>query len=92
MTTSAVASSIAGALDAWSDVTVAATFTTSDPIDCTEVVIDPEPLTESCYLQLIDAAIRRLVAYRDAFIAAEEADTGVLPPTPLPVPWYGWGR
>lgn len=86
MTTSAVTPSIAPALDAWSDVTVAATFKTCDAIGLTEVAIDPEPVSESCYLQILDAAIRRLIAYRDAYCAAEAEDAA---PIRLPMPWHG---
>ena len=79
-------------LDPWHDVTVHVTFKTVDPHGLTEVVIDPEPRGDGLLLQLVDAAIARLVVYRNAFIDAEDGDTGSLPPTPLPEPWYGWGR
>ncbi len=68
------------------DVTVTATFHPTDPIGATEVVITPEPATHARVLDLLDAAIVRLLAYRDGYKTASDKDT-----TPLfPAPWYGW--
>jgi len=79
-------------LDPWRDVTMHVTFRTIDPINVTEIVVDPDPGGDGCLLQVIDAAITRLQACREAFMQAEEDDTGSLPPTALPVPWYAWCR
>lgn len=89
MTTLAVATPSIGVLDAWRDVTVSVTFKTSDPTALTEVVVDPDPVDNGCFLQALDAAITRLIVYRAAFIDAEAEDAA---PTPLPMPWYAWGR
>ncbi len=89
MTTLAAAIPSIGVLDAWHDVTVHVTFKTSDPTTLTDVVIEPDPEDNGCLLQLLDAAITRLIVYRDAFIDAEAEDAA---PTPLPMPWYAWGR
>jgi len=68
------------------DVTVTATFHPTDPIGATEVVITPEPASHARVLDLLDAAIVRLLAYRDGYKTASDKDT-----TPLfPAPWYGW--
>ncbi len=92
MTTRIAATSSVSVLDPWRDVTVHVTFRTIDPINVTEIVVDPDPSSDGCLLQLIDAAITRLQAYREAFMRAEEDDTGSLPPPALPVPWHAWGR
>jgi hypothetical protein len=47
------------------DVTVSATFTPTDPVGSTEVLIMPEPATIGAVLELLDAAIVRLRAYRN---------------------------
>jgi len=80
------------ALNPWQDVQLQITFKTVDPVDLTEVTLDPDPVDDGCLLQILDAAIRRLTAYRDAFMDAEENDVGSQPPGALPVPWYAWGR
>jgi hypothetical protein len=67
------------------DVTVSATFTPTDPVGSTEVLITPEPATTSGVLELLDAAIVRLLAYRDGYRAASEKDAGPA----FPAPWYG---
>jgi len=79
-------------LDPWCDVTVHVTFKTIDPITSTEIVVDPYPADDDCLLHLLDAAITRLQAYREALIEAEEEDRGPLPAPTLPVPWHAWGR
>jgi len=78
-------------LDPWRDITVHVTFKTIDPITSTEIVVDPYP-DDDCLLHLLDAAITRLQAYREALIEAEEEDRGPLPTPTLPVPWHAWGR
>ncbi len=92
MTTHIAATPSVSHLDPWRDVTVQVTFKTVDPITMTEIVVDPDPSSDGCLLQLIDAAITRLRAYREAFTRAEKDDAGSRPPTALPVPWYAWGR
>jgi hypothetical protein len=67
-------------------VTVAATFSPSDPIGSTAVVITPEPAATSGMLELLDSAIVRLLAYRDGYKAASEKDG----PPLLPARWYVW--
>ncbi len=89
MTTHTAVALSVSALDAWDDVTVHVTFQTSAPLTQTEVVVAPDPVDDACLLQLIDAAISRLIAYRLAYRAAEAEDAA---PTPLPMPWYAWGR
>lgn len=79
-------------LDPWRDMTVQVTFRTVDPIHSTEVVIDPYPTDDGCLLQLLDATITRLRAYREALLEAEEEDREPLPASARPVPWYAWGR
>ena len=66
------------------EVAVSATFTSTDPIGSTEVLIIPEPATTSGVLELLDAAIIRLLAYRDGYKAAGEKDAAPL----FPAPWY----
>jgi hypothetical protein len=66
------------------DVTVSATFTPTDPVGATEVLITPEPATTCGVLELLDAAIVRLLAYRDGYRAASEKDAAPV----LPAPWY----
>lgn len=68
------------------DVTVSATFTPTDPVGSTEVLITPEPATTSGLLELLDAAILRLRAYRDGYKAASEKDAMRV----LPAPWSRW--
>jgi hypothetical protein len=68
------------------DVTVTATFHPTDPIGATEVVITPEPATHARVLDLLDAAIVRLLAYREGYKTASDKDTMPL----FPAPWYGW--
>ncbi len=68
------------------DVTVTATFYPTDPIGATEVVITPEPATHARVLDLLDAAIVRLLAYRDGYKTASDKDAA----PPLSAPWYGW--
>ncbi len=92
MTTRIAATPSVSVLDPWRDVTVHVTFRTIDPITVTEIVVAPDPRSDGCLLQLIDAAITRLQAYREAFMRAEKDDVGSLPPTALPVPWHAWGR
>jgi len=79
-------------LDPWRDVTVHVTFKTSDPMNITEIAVDPYPTDNGCLLQLLDAAIIRLGAYREALIEAEEEDRGPLPAPAPSVPWSAWGR
>ena len=68
------------------DVTVTATFHPADPIGATEVVITPEPASYAGVLEMLDAAIVRLLAYRDGYKAASEKDAA----PPLSAPWTGW--
>ena len=68
------------------DVIVTATFHPTDPIGATEVVITPEPATHARVLDLLDAAIVRLLAYRDGYKTASDKDAAPL----FPAPWYGW--
>lgn len=88
---SAVTPSIS-TLDPWRDMTVQIMFRTVDPIHSTEVVVDPYPTDDGCLLQLLDATITRLRAYREALLEAEEEDREPLPASARPVPWYAWGR
>jgi len=92
MTTRIAATSSVSVLDPWRDVTVHVTFRTIDPINVTEIVVDPHPTDNGCLLQLLDAAIIRLGAYREALIEAEEEDRGPLPAPAPSVPWSAWGR
>lgn len=90
MHTSPVPSSI-DVLDPWHDVHVHITFKTVDAPGQVEVAIEPYPEGNGVLLQLVNAAIVRLLAYRNDFMAAEEADVPT-PPTSLPVPWHAWTR
>ncbi len=75
------------------DVSVTATFRPHDPIDATEVVASLDLPDDTALLNLLDATIARLTAYRDAYQQAmtEDADPPpVRAPLPLPVPWYAW--
>ncbi len=79
-------------LDPWRDMTVHVTFRTVDPINSTEIVVDPYPSDDGCLLQLLDVTITRLRAYREALIEAEEEDREPLPASARPVPRHAWGR
>jgi len=83
------------------DVSVTATFRPHDPIDATEVVASIDLPDDTALLNLLDATIARLTAYRDAYRQAMtgndqpvmDEDTDPAPvrtPLPLPVPWYAW--
>ncbi len=75
------------------DVSVTATFRPHDPIGSTEVVASLALPDDTALLNLLDATIARLTAYRDAYQQAmtEDADpTPVRAPFPLPIPWYAW--
>ncbi len=75
------------------DVSVTATFRPHDPIDATEVVASLDLPDDTALLNLLDATIARLSAYRDAYQQAIDADADPAPvraPLPLPVPWYAW--
>ncbi len=83
------------------DVSVTATFCPHDPIGSTEVVASLDLPDDTALLNLLDATITRLIAYRDAYQQAmtandqpareEDADPApVRAPRPLPVPWYAW--
>jgi len=75
------------------DVSVTATFRPRDPIGATEVVASLDLPNDTALLNLLDATIARLIAYRDAYQQAmtEDADPApVRAPLPLPVPWYAW--
>ncbi len=75
------------------DVSVTATFCPYDPIGVTEVVASLDLPDDTALLNLLDATIARLTAYRDAYHQAmtEDADPApVRAPLPLPVPWYAW--
>ncbi len=73
------------------DVSVTATFRPRDPIGATEVVASLALPDDAALLNLLDATITRLIAYRDAYQQAMDADPApVRAPLPLPVPWYAW--
>jgi len=82
------------------DVHITATFHPCSPVDSTEVSMSLDPLDDTDLLNLLDATITRLIAYRDAYRQAmtendqpameEDAATVPPPPLPLPVPWYAW--
>ncbi len=75
------------------DVSVTATFRPLDPIGSTEVIASLDFPDATAFLNLLDATIARLTAYRDAYQQAmtEDADPApVRAPLPLPVPWYAW--
>ncbi len=83
------------------DVSVTATFTPDAPIGATEVVASIDLPDDAALLNLLDATITRLIAYRDTYRQAmtendqplrdEAADpVPVRAPLPLPVPWYAW--
>lgn len=67
-------------LDAWRDHTVRITFRPVDPLGITEVVIDPEPCDNGRLVQLIQAAIVRLLVYHRDFLAAAAQDAAPVPP------------
>lgn len=77
------------ALDAWRDHTVSLTFRTVDPVGRVELTVDPDPLANAVLLQLVEAAIVRLVAWRRDFIEAEAGDAVALP---YRLPLYGLDR
>jgi len=75
------------------DVSVTASFRPLDPIGSTEVVASLDLPDATGLLNLLDATIVRLIAYRDAYQQAMDADADPAPvraPLPLPVPWYAW--
>jgi len=75
------------------DVSVTTTFRPLDPLGSTEVVASLALPDDAALLNLLDATITRLTAYRDAYQQAitEDADPApVRAPLPLPVPWYAW--
>jgi hypothetical protein len=73
------------------DVSVTATFRPRDPIGATEVVASLALPDDAALLNLLDATITRLIAYRDAYQQAMDADPApARAPLPLPVPWYAW--
>ncbi len=73
------------------DVSVTTTFRPRDPIGATEVVASLALPDDAALLNLLDATITRLIAYRDAYQQAMDADPApVRAPLPLPVPWYAW--
>jgi hypothetical protein len=83
------------------DVSVTTTFRPHDPIDATEVVASIDLPDATGLLNLLDATITRLIAYRDAYqqamtandqpVMEEDADPApVRAPLPLPTPWYAW--
>ncbi len=75
------------------DVSITTTFRPHDPIGATEVVTSLDLPDDAALLNLLDATIARLIAYRDAYHQAmtEDADPApVRAPLPLPVPWYAW--
>ena len=75
------------------DVSVTATFRPLDPIGATEVSVSIDLPDATALLNLLDATIARLTAYRDAYQQAMREDADPVParaPLPLPVPWYAW--
>ncbi len=75
------------------DISVTATFRPHDPLGATEVVASLDLPDDTALLNLLDATIARLTAYRDAYQQAmtEDADPApVRAPLPLHVPWYAW--
>ncbi len=81
------------------DVHMTATFRPSSSIGSTEVTTSLDPLDDTALLDLLDATITRLIAYRTAYQQAmtendqpviEEDAATVPPPLPLPTPWYAW--
>ena len=75
------------------DMSVTTTFRPHDPLGSTEVVASLDLPDDTALLNLLDATIARLIAYRDAYQQAmtEDADPApVRAPLPLPVPWYAW--
>jgi len=75
------------------DISVTATFRPLDPIGATEVVASLALPDDTALLNIRDATIARLTAYRDAYQQAMTEDTDPAParaPLPLPVPWYAW--
>ncbi len=75
------------------DVSVTASFRPLDPIGSTEVVASLDLPDATGLLNLLDATIVRLIAYRDAYQQAMDADADPAPvrtPLPQPVPWYAW--
>ncbi len=75
------------------DVSVTTTFRPHDPIGATEVVASLDLPDATALLNLLDATIARLIAYRDAYQQAMTEDSEPAPvraPLPLPVPWYAW--
>ncbi len=75
------------------DMSVTTTFRPHDPLGSTEVVASLDLPNDTALLNLLDATIARLIAYRDAYQQAmtEDADPApVRAPLPLPVPWYAW--
>ncbi len=75
------------------DVSVTATFRPCSPIGSTEVVASLDLPDAPALLNLLDATIARLTAYRAAYQQAMTEDAAPAPvraPLPLPVPWYAW--
>ncbi len=73
------------------DVHVTTTFQPCAPVGSTEVSTSLDTLDDTAFLHLLDATITRLIAYRDAYQQAMDADPApVRAPLPLPVPWYAW--
>ncbi len=83
------------------DIAVTATFRPRDPIGATEVVASIDLPDDAALLNLLDATITRLIAYRDTYRQAmtendqpvRDEDAAPAParaPLPLPVPWYAW--
>ena len=73
------------ALDSWRDHTVSITFRTVDPVGATELAVAPDPVDDGVLLQLVEAAIVRLVAWRRDFMEAEAEDAV---PVPFRLPRY----
>ncbi len=82
------------------DVHVTTTFRPCAPVGSTEVSTSLDALDDTAMLNLLDATITRLIAYRDAYqqamaendqpVIEEDAATVPPPPLPLPTPWYAW--
>ena len=74
------------------DVSVTATFRPHDPIGSTQVSTSIDLLDDDALLNLLDATIARLTAYRGAYQGTRDEDAATVPPPPLPLPtpWYAW--
>ncbi len=68
------------------DIAVRVRFCPGDPLQLTEVDIEPDPADDTALLQSIDQAITRLIDFAAAYGEAMAEDGA---PTRLPMPWSG---